>query len=62
LPFPVVFGSSSSESAAVIEDQGRRLKALLVQLKDRLPEIQRVDLAFSKVGVVKFKAPPVEGN
>jgi hypothetical protein len=62
LPFPVVFGSSSSESAAVIEDQGRRLKALLVQLKDKLPEIQRVDLAFSKVGVVKFKAPPVGEN
>jgi hypothetical protein len=60
VPFPVVFGSSSSESAAVIEDQGRRLKALLVQLKDRLPEIEKVDLAFSKVGIVKFKAPPPE--
>jgi hypothetical protein len=60
LPFPVVFGSSSSDSVAVIEDQGRRLKALLVQLKDRLPEVQKVDLAFSKVGVVKFKAPAAE--
>jgi hypothetical protein len=62
VPFPVVFGSSSPEASSVIEDQGRRLKALLVQLKDRLVEIQKVDLAFSKVGVVKFKAPPVEEN
>ena len=60
LPFPVVFGSSSSDSSAVIEDQGRRLKALLAQLKDRIPEIEKVDLAFSKVGIVKFKAPPPE--
>lgn len=59
LPFPVVFGSSS-DSPAVIEDQGRRLKALLVQLKDRLHEIDKVDLAFSKVGIVKFKAPAAE--
>jgi hypothetical protein len=62
LPFPVVFGSTSSDASVVIEDQGRRLKALLVQLKDRLPEIQKVDLAFSKVGVVKFKAPPAQEN
>jgi hypothetical protein len=60
LPFPVVFGSSLSDSSAVIEDQGRRLKALLAQLKDRLPEIEKVDLAFSKVGIVKFKAPAPE--
>ena len=60
LQFPVVFGSSMSDSSAVIEDQGRRLKALLAQLKDRLPEIAKVDLAFSKVGIVKFKAPPPE--
>jgi hypothetical protein len=60
LPFPVVFGSSVSDSSAVIEDQGRRLKALLTQLKDRIPEIEKVDLAFSKVGIVKFKAPPPE--
>ena len=60
LPFPVVFGSSSSDSSAVIEDQGRRLKALLAQLKDRIQEIEKVDLAFSKVGIVKFKAPPPE--
>jgi len=64
LHFPVVFGasSSSSDSALVIEDQGRRLKALLDQLRDRIPEIERVDLAFSKVGVVKFKSPPPAQN
>lgn len=55
LPFPVVFGAPTVDSSPLIEDQGRRLRALLLQLKDRLPEIQRVDLAFSKVGVVKFR-------
>jgi hypothetical protein len=58
LPFRVVFGSSSSDTSAVIEEQGRRLKALLGQLKERLSEIEKVDLAFSKVGIVKFKAAP----
>lgn len=62
LPFPVVFGASAVDSSPVIEEQGRRLKALLSQLKDRLPEIQKVDLAFSKVGVVKFRPPPPEEN
>jgi hypothetical protein len=59
VPFPVVF-SASSDSVAVIEDQGLRLKALLSQLKDRLGEIDKVDLAFSKVGVVKFRTPAPE--
>jgi hypothetical protein len=27
-------------------------------MKERLGEIERVDLAFAKVGVVKFRAPP----
>ena len=64
LSFPVIFGASSmaSDSSLVIEDQGRRLKALLEQLKDRLPEVEKVDLAFSKVGVVKLKTPAPEGN
>jgi hypothetical protein len=64
LSFPVVFGASStvSDSTVVIEDQGRRLKALLEQLKDRQGEITKVDLAFSKVGVVKLKAPSEEQN
>ena len=59
VPFPVVF-SASSDSLAVIEDQGLRMRALLVQLKDRLGDIDKVDLAFSKVGVVKFKTPTPE--
>lgn len=57
LGFPVVFGASV-ESSAVLEDQARRLKALLVQIKDRLSEVEKVDLAFSRVGIVKFKSPP----
>ena len=62
LPFPVIFGAPPVDSSPAIEDQGRRLKALLSQFKDRLPDIQRVDLAFSKVGVVKFRPPPEEEN
>jgi hypothetical protein len=57
IPFPVTFGAPS-DSMIVLEDQGRRLKALMSQLKDRLSEIDRVDLAFSKVGVVKFRSVP----
>lgn len=61
IPFPVIFGATAVDASPVIEDQGRRLKALLAQLKDRLPDIEKVDLAFSKVGVVKFRpAPPDE--
>lgn len=62
LPFPVIFGAASGDPAPVIEDQGQRLKALLAQLKDRLGDIQRIDLAFSKVGVVKFRPAPPEEN
>lgn len=57
LEFPVVFGASAG-ATAVLEDQGRRLKALLLQIKDRLPEVDKIDLAFSRVGIVKFKPPP----
>lgn len=64
LPFPVVFGASStaSDSSQVVGDQAKRLRALLEQLKDRLPEIEKVDLAFSKVGVIKLKTPPPSQN
>jgi hypothetical protein len=54
LGFPVVFGSSA-DSSSPLEDQGRRLKALLGQVKERLNEVEKVDLAFSRVGIVKFK-------
>jgi hypothetical protein len=54
VPFPVTF-TATSDSSAAVEDQGRRFKALLIQLKDRLGEVEKVDLAFAKVGVVKFK-------
>jgi POTRA domain, FtsQ-type len=56
VPFPVTFGAPS-DSMVVLEDQGRRFRALATQLRDRLGEIERVDLAFSKVGVVKFRVP-----
>lgn len=57
IPFPVVF-SAPSDIPSTVEEQGRRCRALLLQLKDRLNEIEKVDLAFAKVGVVKFRTVP----
>jgi hypothetical protein len=52
-PFPVVFNPSDDEVA--LEEQGQRCRALLGKLGERLAEVERVDLAFSRVGVVSFK-------
>ena len=61
IPFPVVF-SAPSDIPSTVEDQGRRFRALVLQMKDRLGEIEKVDLAFAKVGVVKFRATPEPGQ
>lgn len=51
--FPIVFTATSEPSA--LRDQAQRARALLPKLTERLQEIEKVDLAFSKVGVVTFK-------
>ncbi len=56
--FPVVFNPASDDVA--LDEQGQRCRALLGKLGERLAEVERVDLAFSKVGVVTFKEPSVE--
>jgi len=54
LPFPVVF-SASREGGVPLDEQAERCSKLVAQLTARLGEVERIDLAFSQVGVVKFK-------
>ncbi len=63
LPFPVVFAGSPDAPVSLV-DQGQRLAALLAKLKDRLGDVAKIDLAFSRVGIVKFRAeePEVQGS
>jgi hypothetical protein len=56
LRFPVVF-SSSGDSSVSLSEQAERCNKLLAQLHARLNDVERIDLAFSQVGVVKFKGP-----
>lgn len=55
VPFPVVF-TASPDAPLPLTEQGERLVALLGKLKDRLGDVARVDLAFARVGVVKFRS------
>lgn len=41
-------------------DKGLRLKSLISQLGARLDEATAIDLAYSKLGVVRFPSPPVK--
>ncbi|MEY4701540.1 MAG: domain, FtsQ-type [Pseudomonadota bacterium] len=56
VPFPVVF-AAGADSAVPLAEQGKRCAELLKRLHDRFPDIVKVDLAFNRVGVVKFKTP-----
>jgi len=53
VPFPVVF-AWTPDAPVPLPEQGARCAKLLAQLADRFPDVQRIDLAFSRVGVVKF--------
>jgi len=57
VPFPVVFGASADSSVPLAE-QGKRCAELLKRVQDRFLDILKIDLAFERVGVVKFKATP----
>jgi hypothetical protein len=61
LPFPVVFAGSPDASIS-LKEQGARLAALLTKLQNRLGDVAKIDLAFSRVGIVKFRAeePPTK--
>jgi hypothetical protein len=54
VPFPVVFAAGQDAKVPLLE-QGARCTALLNQLANRFSEIERIDLAFDRVGVVRFK-------
>jgi hypothetical protein len=56
LSFPVVF-SASRDASVSLEEQGERFSKLLAQLHGKLRDVEKIDLAFSQVGVVKFKGP-----
>lgn len=53
-PYQVVF-SGGSESAEPLHFELDRLEALLDQLADREDSIEKIDLAFNKLAVVKIK-------
>jgi hypothetical protein len=53
VPFPVVF--SSGLEGPTLSDQSERCALLLKKFSDRYQDIEKVDLAFEKVGVVKLK-------
>jgi hypothetical protein len=54
VPFPVVFGAGP-DSKVPLAEQGERCAELLKRLHDRFADILKVDLAFDRVGVVKFR-------
>ena len=54
VPFPIVFAAGEDAKISLTE-QGARCSALLKQLAPRFPEVEKVDLAFNRVGVVRFK-------
>jgi hypothetical protein len=54
LNFPVVF-AAGKDAGVDLEDQGARFAALLKQIAVRLGDVERIDLAFDRVGVVRFR-------
>jgi len=59
LSFPIVF-AGGRDSGVTLPEQGERCTQLLRHLAGRLHEVQKIDLAFSRVGVVTFLPPVVE--
>lgn len=57
LEFPIVF-AAGRDSKIPLAEQGERCAELLKHLAGRLAEIQKIDLAFTQVGVVTFLPTP----
>jgi hypothetical protein len=57
VPFPVVFGAGPDAKVPLAE-QSQRCGELLKRVQDRFSDILKIDLAFDRVGVIKFR--PVE--
>lgn len=60
LNFPVVF-AAGKDAGVELEEQGTRFAALLKQISGRLGEVERIDLAFDRVGVVRFREVAHDG-
>lgn len=54
VPFPVIFGLKSRDAVSLTE-QGKRCAALLKQVGHQLRDIEKIDLAFNRVGVIAFR-------
>lgn len=54
VPFPIIFGLDSAGTTSLAE-QGKRCAALLKRLGHQFHEIEKIDLAFDRVGVVAFR-------
>lgn len=57
LPFPIIF-TSSPDSGISLEEQAVRCSRLLAELSGRFEDVEKIDLAFERVGIVKFKPSP----
>ncbi len=55
VPFPVIF--SASDEALSLSEQSERCARVLQQFQGRFDEVEKIDLAFERVGVVKLKSP-----
>lgn len=55
VPFPVVFGAGP-DSKVPLAEQAQRCGQLLKRVQDRFGDIVKVDLAFDRVGVIKFRS------
>lgn len=54
LPFPVVF-AAGKDAKVPLPEQALRCASLLRQLRSRLADVAKIDLAFDRVGVVQFR-------
>ncbi len=61
LPFPVVFNGSKSQFDR-LEIEAKRLKEILTQPGLKLHQIEEVDLAFKRLGIVRLKEEDMKEN
>lgn len=59
LPFPVIFDGSRSDFSR-LEIEAARLKKILARPGVNFRDIEKIDLAFKRLGVVKLKEVPQE--
>jgi hypothetical protein len=60
LSFPIVF-AGGKDAPVPLSEQGERCAELLKHLGSRVTEVKKIDLSFSRVGVVTFVPTPEAG-